>query len=150
MTLEGSGVVLQLLKVHHLLDLKKQNKPLTPIESSTVDSDRVSYQLLVSFVLEGDLSPSDEGDLGEEVAIQQLFEKQSARLPSGSQDKTAFVLLPKILLQALHVNSHAANVKHKTWPQNNIIMFTQFMDQSPREGKASFKIQHGLLFFSKS
>ena len=96
-----------------------KNKPgLDPLETqadvSNVDADRLSYQLFVGFVLEGDLPPSDQGDLGEEVPVQQLFEEQSSRLPGGSQDKTAFVLLPKVLLQAFHVNSHAVNDKPKT------------------------------------
>lgn len=65
-------------------------------------------QVFIRFVLKGELSPPDEGDLGEDVAPQQVSEQLPARFPGGAEDETAFIVLPEVPLQSLHVFGHAA------------------------------------------
>lgn len=55
-------------------------------------------QVFICFALKGELSPSYESNLVEEVALQQLLKQQPACFPRGTKDETAFILLPEVFL----------------------------------------------------
>ena len=120
MATEGRSVIIKLLKVHHLLYLGAdgQNGVTQKCDSQHDEhlDDGVYYpttdQVLIRFVLKGELSPPDEGNLGEDVSLQQLSEQHPARLPGSAEDETAFILLPEVFLQGLRVLSHAACGRH--------------------------------------
>lgn len=65
-------------------------------------------QVFICFALKGELPPHDESDLGEDVALQQVLKQHLARFSRGAKDEAAFILLPEVFLQSLHVLSHPA------------------------------------------
>lgn len=67
----------------------------------------ITDQVFVRLLLKGELPPSDESHPGEEVSLQHLSEQQLSRLSRSTEDEAAFVLLPEIFLQGLHVLCHA-------------------------------------------
>lgn len=68
---------------------------------------QATNQVFNCFVFKGERSPSDQGDLGEDVAPKQILKQHPARFPRGTEDETAFILLPEIFFQSLGVLSHA-------------------------------------------
>lgn len=119
MTLEGSSIVIQFFKVHHFLHLERQNhaKMLFKITSpqrilGQKLNGRDTNQVFVLLLLKGERPPSNESDPGEEVSLQHLSEQQLPRLARSAEDETAFVLMPEIFLQGLHVPCHAVCHNH--------------------------------------
>lgn len=114
MTLEGCSVVIKFFKVHHFLHLERRRitKTCFLIPSSRQISGlkvscRHTNQAFVHLLLKGELPPPDEGDPGEDVSLQDLSEQNLSRLSRSTEDEAAFVLLPEIFLQGLHVLCHA-------------------------------------------
>lgn len=111
-TLESSSVVVKFFKVHHFLHLERQKNAKMFLNSFiTAEIYRLdchhTNQVFVLLLLKGELPPSDEGDLGEDVPLQHLSEQQLSCLSRSTEDETAFVLLPEMFLEGLHVICHA-------------------------------------------
>lgn len=92
-----------------------------------------TYQVFVRVVFKGEPSPPDQGDLGEDVALQQLLKQHLARFPGGSQDETAFILLPEVLLQILHVRGghvvcHNKSTLCTSAANTHIMNYTQMLN----------------------
>lgn len=64
-------------------------------------------QVFICSALKGELPPSDESNLGEDVALQQLLKQKLACLSGSTEDEAAFILLPEVFLLSLYILSHA-------------------------------------------
>lgn len=88
MALEGSSIIIKLLKVDHLLDLgpqktvlKKKNFFLRALLLQVWSTDQPTNQVFISFALKGELPPSNKSNLREDIMLQQLLKQQLASFP---------------------------------------------------------------------